>query len=332
MNSLIGDIGGTKTILAVFSDQSGPFQPLVEKSFPSSHYGSLEAIIHEFQGGANLLVERACFGVAGPVLNGHAHITNLPWTIDCAALQDTFGWSIVELLNDLEAVANAVPILRPEDLFTLNAGNPVQGGSIAVLAPGTGLGEAYMTWEKDHYHAHPCEGGHASFGPVGKLQIGLLEYMNQLGHHHVSYERVCSGGLGIPNLYAYLKTTGLEEPKWLAKKLEGVEDATPIIMAAAYDPQRPCPLADATLDLFVSILGSEAGNLALKILSTGGIYLGGGIPPRILAHLQKPAFLKALRRKGRFKEMLSEIPVHVILNSKAGLVGAAAYGLNLPVA
>ena len=330
MNSLIGDIGGTKTILAVFSDRTGPFDPLVERSFPSPHYDSLEAIIREFQETINLPIVQACFGVAGPVIDGHAQITNLPWEIDSAALRLAFGWPVAALLNDLEAVANAVPILRPQDLFTLNEGHPVRGGSIAVLAAGTGLGEAYMTWEKDHYHAHPCEGGHASFGPVGRLQIGLLEYMNKLGHNHVSYERVCSGGLGIPNLYAYLKSTGLKEPKWLSKALAGREDVTPVIMAAAYDPNRPCPLADATLDLFVSILGSEAGNLALKILATGGIYLGGGIPPRILTHLQKPEFIRSLRRKGRFKEMLTEIPVHVILNSKAGLVGAAAYGLNLP--
>ncbi len=331
MNALIGDIGGTKTILAVFSDQAGPFHPLVEKSFPSQHYDSLEAIIQQFQQEVKLPLDRACFGVAGPVFNGRAQITNLTWTIDCTILQKTFGWPAVKLLNDLEAVAYALPILRPEDIFILNAGKPLKNGSIAVLAPGTGLGEAYLTYDNGRYYAHASEGSHATFGPVGQLQIGLLIYLHQLGYEHVSYERVCSGGLGIPHLYDYLKTTGLEEPAWLAEQLSRSEDSTPVIMKAAYDSNRPCPLADATLDLFVSILGSEAGNLALKILATGGIYLGGGIPPRILTHLQKSYFLEALRSKGRFYNMLADMPVHVILNSKAGLAGAAAFGLALPV-
>ncbi len=332
MNSLIGDIGGTKTILALYSDACGPFKPLAEKSYPSARYASLADIICEFRAEFDQPVDRAVFGVAGPVFSGHAHITNLPWEIDSLALRQAFGWRAVGLLNDLEAVANAIPILRPEDLFTLNPGKPVPGGSLAVLAPGTGLGEAYMTWDGGEYRAHPCEGSHVSFGPVGSLQIGLLQYMNRQGYDHVSYERVCSGGLGIPNLYAYLKTTGLVEPAWLAEQLACCEDATPVILTAAYNPDKPCPLADATLDLFVAILGAEAGNLALKILATGGIYLGGGIPPRILTHLQKPAFREALRSKGRFYAMLADMPVHVILNAKAGLAGAAAFGLKLPAA
>jgi glucokinase len=330
MNVLIGDIGGTKTILAVFSTETGPYQPLVERTYPSQHYGSLEAIILEFLAEVELQAERACFGVAGPVLSGRARITNLTWTVDQANLMATFGWPRVALLNDLESVAYAIPILRVEDIHTISAGLPLPEGNIAVLAPGTGLGEAFATNTGGRYHAHPTEGGHASFSPVGQLQMGLLTYLNKLGHHHVSYERVCSGKLGIPHLYNYLKTSGhAGEPAWLAEHLAASEDPTPVIMQAAQDPNRPCELAAATLEMFVSILGTEAGNLALKVFSTGGIYLGGGIPPRILPSLEKPAFLEALRNKGRFRQLLTNMPVHVIMNSRAGLLGAAAYGLNI---
>lgn len=329
MNVLVGDIGGTKTILAVFSSEMGARKPLVEKTYPSGHYGRLEAIIREFQTGVDLPVERACFGVAGPVAAGRAQTTNLPWMIDAANLTAAFHLSRVSLLNDLEAVAYAVPILEAEDVFTLNPGMPVPGGNITVLAPGTGLGEAFLTYANGRYHAHASEGGHAAFSPVGELQIGLLQYLNRRGFSHVSFERVCSGGLGIPHLYAYLKESGYaEEPAWLAELLASSDDPTPVIMTAAQDDVRPCALARGVLDMFVAILGVEAGNQALKILASGGIYLGGGISPRILTELQNPAFLEALQNKGRFRDMLAQYPVHVILNSKAGLLGAAAYGLE----
>jgi glucokinase len=330
MNILVGDIGGTKTILAVFSSEQGPNTPLVDRTYPSTHYQTFEAMVAEFLEDVQLPIERACFGVAGPVIAGRARITNLTWAVDGPALKSTFHWSAVALLNDLESVAYAVPILRPEDIHTLSAGTPVPGGSIAVLAPGTGLGEGFLTCDNGIYRAHASEGSHVSFAPVGALQMGLLTYLNGQGFDHVSFERVCSGGLGIPNLYAYLKTTGLEEPAWLAEGLAASEDPTPVIFAAAHDQVRPCELARNTLHLFVAILGAEAGNLALKVLSTGGIYLGGGISPRILPDLQKPAFLEALRGKGRFRQLLTDMPLHVILNARAGLLGAAAFGLSIP--
>ena len=331
MNVLVGDIGGTKTILAVFSTEAGPRKSLVEKTYPSAHYKSLENMVSEFLAEAGITVNRACFGVAGPVVEGQAHITNLPWVIDAAVIQSEFKLSTVTLLNDLESVAYAIPILTQEDIHTISAGVPVQGGSIAVLAPGTGLGEGFLTYDNGVYCAHASEGGHVSFAPVGALQIGLLTYLNEQGHKHVSYERVCSGGLGILNLYNYLKATGPEEPSWLADKLAVAKDPTPVIFTAAHDLTRPCRLASATVELFVAILGSEAGNLALKILSTGGIYLGGGMSPRIIASLEKPEFLEALRSKGRFRELLTDMPIHVIMNPKAGLLGAAAFGLTASV-
>jgi glucokinase len=199
---LVGDMGGTKTVLAVFSPEVGPHRPLVEKTYSSSRYGSLEDVIQEFLKAISMPIERACFGVAGPVFAGRAQITNLPWMISESNIKDCFGWDNVKLLNDLEAVGYAVPILEPDDLLTLSPGKPVAGGNIAVLAPGTGLGEAFLTYDGGRYRAHASEGGHVSFAPINKLQMGLLTYMYEVkGHNHVSYERVCSGGLGIPNLY-----------------------------------------------------------------------------------------------------------------------------------
>jgi glucokinase len=331
VNILVGDIGGTKTNLALFAKETGPRKPLQEKTFSSLQYGTFEAMVTEFLGETKEPVVAGCFGVAGPVVNNKAQITNLTWVVDGPKLMSIFHWSSVALLNDLESVGYAIPILDKEDLHTLSAGKPTTDGCIAVIAPGTGLGEGFLTKEGGSYLTHPSEGSHADFAPVGALQIGLLTYLNARGYTHVSVERVCSGALGIPNLYAYLKSTGLDEPGWLADKLATVDDPTPVIVNAAQDSAHPCELARATLGLFVEILGAESGNLALKVLSIGGIYLGGGIPPRILKELEKPTFLQALRSKGRFKQLLTGMPVHVILNAKAGLLGAAAFGLNLPI-
>ncbi|HJZ48084.1 MAG TPA: glucokinase [Roseiflexaceae bacterium] len=327
---LAGDIGGTKTVLAVFSPEAGPRAPLAEATYPSGRYGRLEAIVREFMDQVKLAVDRACFGVAGPVVDGTARVTNLSWLMSESDLMKTFGWSAARLLNDLESIAYAVPILAQDDLHTLNVGVPVQQGSIAVIAPGTGLGEAFMTSEGGRYHAHASEGGHASFAPSSELEIGLLSYMRvQLGHGHVSCERVCSG-LGIPNIYYYLKQTShAEEPAWLTEALASAADPTPVIMDSAMGKTQRCELTTATLKTFISILGAESGNLALKVLSTGGVYLGGGIPPRILPALDEPVFLEAFRHKGRFRELLTQIPVHVILNPKTALLGAAAYGLSM---
>jgi glucokinase len=327
---LAGDIGGTKTVLAVFSPEAGAHAPLAEATFPSGRYGRLEAIVREFLAQVAFPIERACFGVAGPVVAGTAQITNLPWLMSETSLKETFGWGAARLLNDLESIAYAIPILEPDDLHSLNAGTPVSKGNIAVIAPGTGLGEAFMTWEGSRYRAHASEGGHASFAPSSELEDGLLSYMRvQLGHGHVSYERVCSG-LGIPNIYDYLKHSGYaEEPAWLAEAIAGAADPTPVIMDSALGKSQSCALTAATLATFISILGGEAGNLALKVLAIGGVYLGGGIPPRIGAPLDSPAFLEAFRHKGRFRDLLTQMPVHVILNPKTALLGAASYGLTL---
>jgi len=322
---LAGDIGGTKTVLAVYSAETGPNAQITQKTYPSAQYSDLESMVREFLATINVLIEGACFAVAGPVFAGRAHITNLPWEIDAAKLKSTFGWNHVDLMNDLEAVAYAIPILSSADVFSLNVGKPVPGGNIAVLAPGTGLGEAYLTCENGKYVAHASEGSHTDFGPMNSLQMGLLRFMwERQGFEHVSYEWVCSG-IGIPHLYAYLKDAAIaEEPAWLAKALAECDDPTPVIFNNAPKSE----LCRATLDLFVAILGAEAVNQALKIMATGGIYLGGGIPPRILSELQEPAFLEAVRSKGRFYALLADIPVTVILNPQSGLMGAAAYSFD----
>ena len=324
---LAGDIGATKTSLAIVSSEAGPRAVLAEATFPSTAYPSLEAVAREFLSHVEWQAERACFGVAGPVVRGRASITNLPWLIDEQNLQDALHLSAVHLLNDLQAIANGVPALEPADLHTLNVGQPAPGGAIAVIAPGTGLGEGFLTWDGSHYRPHPSEGGHTDFAPTDPLQAELLRYL-QDRFEHVSYERVCSG-LGLPNIYAYLKGSGYaDEPAWLAGQLVATDDPTPVIVNSALDRARPCKLCTATLDIFISILGAEAANLALKVLATGGVYLGGGIPPRILPLLEKERFMESFRCKGRFAELLAQVPVHVILNPKVALLGAARYGLE----
>jgi glucokinase len=322
---LAGDIGGTKTNLAIFSPEQGPHQPLVEATFPSDDYPDLQTLAQAFLAEVEYPVAYASFGVAGPVVDGHVKATNLPWEMDEAELTEALGLEAAFLLNDLESIANAISSLEPADLATLNTGQPEEQGAIAVIAPGTGLGEAYLTWDGQTYHAHPSEGGHTDFGPTSPLQVELLRYW-QARKEHISYEWVCSG-IGIRNIYEFLRDTQYApEPDWLAAKLAAAEDKTPLIVSAALNED--VALCRATLDLFVEILGAEAGNLALKILATGGVYLGGGIPPRILPVLQSGALMLAFRRKGRFGDLLNRMPVRVILNPKSALMGAAAYGLE----
>jgi glucokinase len=324
---LAGDIGGTKTNLAVFSADDGWRKPLAEAKFPSGQYSSLEAIVQEFLGRSHFQIERASFGVAGPVVAGRATITNLPWVLEENHLKNALDIPQVSLLNDLESIAYGVPYLQEYDLHTLNAGHAVKGGAIAVIAPGTGLGEAFLTWDSTRYHPHTSEGGHADFAPVDELQLELLRYL-QLRYKHVSFERVCSGR-GLPNLYNFLKESGAyPEPLWLAEQLASAKDPTPVIAENALDPDHACEICTATLELFVSILGAEAGNMALKVLATGGVYLGGGIPPRILPFLSEGRFLQAFLRKGRLSDVLIPTPVYVILNPQVALLGAAHHGFE----
>jgi glucokinase len=324
---LAGDVGGTKTNLGIYSGVGGPRKPLIESTLPSVRFSSLEELVREFLSGTSMEIENASFGVAGPVVGGRARITNLPWVIEENHLQETIGVDSVTIMNDLEAIAYGVTLLEEEDLHTLNEGVPVPRGVMAVIAPGTGLGEAFLIWDDGRYRAYPSEGGHADFGPNSDIEIDLLRYL-QKKFSHVSLERICSGQ-GLPNVYAFLKESGYgEEPAWLAEQLRSAEDPTPIMVNMALSDGKGCGLCTAALEIFISTLAAEAGNLALKVMATGGVYIGGGIPPRILSLLHKGAFMERFTHKGRFSELISKIPVHVICNPKIALMGAALYGLE----
>ena len=324
---LAGDIGGTKTDLAVYDLTRASLAPVAQREFPSGQYPDLQSIVREFLGSMDGRIERACFAVAGPVVEGAAHITNLPWVMNAEALARELSFEVVYLLNDLEAIAWAVPTLRAASLHTLKGGAAVEHGTMAVVAPGTGLGEAFLTWDGERYRAHASEGGHSDFAPTTVQQLGLLQYL-WARYDHVSYETVCSG-IGIPHLYAYLKeTSGAEEDGSVAEALRMARDVTPIIVRAGLHATEPSALCRATVELFVSILAAEAGNLAVKVLATGGVYLAGGLPLHVLPLLDRPEFVQIFESKGRFSNLLSDVPIHVVLHRTA-LLGAARYTLDV---
>ena len=325
---IAGDIGGTKTDLAIFSRETGPLVPIAETKVQSAHYSSLEDIIKEFLANSQLKVDSACFAVAGPVIEGRVKATNLPWVIeeDSLAQELNLRKDHVKAINDLEAIARAVPILRPDDVVTINNGEATTRGAIAVIAPGTGLGESFLTWDGSRYQAHSSEGGHSDFAPSDERQVRLLEYLFKK-FDHVSFERVCSG-IGIPNLYKFLRDVeGIPEDPEVAKQVSAARDPSFVIIDQAVDPAKRSKLCAATIDLFASILASEAGNLAVKVLATGGVYLAGGASVHCLEVIKKPEFMCRFKQKGRFADLLERIPAHVVV-SPAGLAGAAAYGLE----
>ena len=322
---LAGDVGGTKVDLGLFSAETGPDQPIVRSEYPSQHYGSLADIVAEFRAKSTHEIDRACFAVAGPVVAGRATITNLRWSIDERELGDQMGVRSVHLMNDVEAIATGILGLSSTSLHQLNRGEPVDKGAIAVVAPGTGLGEGFLTWSGQRYRAHPSEGGHADFAPNDEIESDLLEFLRP-AFGHVSVERVCSG-IGIPPLYDYLRARGtVAESPELGAMLASAPDRTRVIVggAVAADPD---PLCLAAIELFCSILGAEAGNFALKILATGGEYLAGGIPAKILPVLSRGGFMRRFTAKGRLEPVMQRMPVHVVL-VRAALLGAARVGLQ----
>jgi glucokinase len=255
-------------------------------------------------------------------------LTNLPWLVDESALQSALGLQSVRLLNDVQAMAAAVPHLRAEDLVTLQAGKPEPGGAIALIAVGTGLGEAFLTWDGSRYRAQASEGGHSDFGPSSDEELELLRFSRKRWQR-VSYERVCSGQ-SIPHLYEFLKAQGsVVESPLVAAQIVSAHDRTPPIVAAALDAHEPDPLSQAVLDMFVALMGSEAGNLALAVLATGGVYIAGGMAQRTLPgrpeHHQR--FLSGFHDKGRLTPLLASVPVHLILEPVA-LAGAACSALD----
>lgn len=320
---LAGDIGGTKSLLALYSKEGGPRAPIRSTEFASQRFPSLEAVIREFLGGSPV-ADSACFGVAGHVIEGSVKITNLPWAIDEAGLRAEFDFSSVTLLNDVQATAHAIPFLRDDERETVIEGRRAPQGPVALAAAGTGLGEAFAIWDGGRYRALPSEGGHADFAPTTDEQTALLAYLRQR-YEHVSYELVCSA-IGIQRIYEFLRDRpdAVETPA-VAERLSRSDDRARVIIESARDANA-CPLCVRTVEIFASILGAEAGNLALKFLATGGVYVAGGIPRSILPFLRRPAFGEAYHGKGRFSELLSRIPLHVI-TADAALLGSALWGL-----
>jgi len=316
---LAGDIGGTKTNLGLFIQGKRRPLPKVIETFSSQNAPDLEHIIRQFLEIHPASVIHACFGVAGPVVDGKSKTTNLPWNISEDQIKKQFHFQHVRLVNDLTATAMAIPLLDRDEFFPLNQADSIKDQNLALIAPGTGLGKAILIYQNGRYLPVPSEGGHADFAPNSETETELWRYLHQR-YGHVSIERVVSGS-GLVNIYAWLKDSGrLNEPDWLRQKLKEMDPAKTITEAALANKDGGCVKA---LNMFVSIFGAVAGNLALTGITTSGVYLGGGIPPKILSKFKEDIFMEAFTNKGRFKGLLEKIPVKVILNDKAALIGAA---------
>ena len=315
---LAGDIGGTKTNIAFFEDGGRP-KVVAQQTFPSREHAGLEEIVGQFISHHALRVRHAAFGVAGPVRNGRCEATNLPWVVDAATLAAELGIRDVWVINDLEASAYGIAALAPTDLVTISSGAADAAGNAAIIAAGTGLGEAGLYWDGRTHHPFATEGGHANFGAGDAVEAELLHWLSaQFGH--VSWERLVSGP-GLLNIYRFLRDTGRgEEPAWLAEEMRA-EDPAAVISRAAQSGKSPLCLE--ALDRFMGLYGSEAGNLALKTMATGGVYVGGGIAPKNLDKLKDGTFMKRFVAKGRMQKLLEAMPVNVILNDKTALLGAA---------
>lgn len=323
---LAGDIGGTNARLAFFDAANGKVGLVSAGVFHSREYRGLDEIVGQFVSNSNLRPDVACFGIAGPVRNGRVEASNLPWIVDSKRLADELKLSKTLLINDLEANAWGIGALAPTDVVALNhvKGNPV--GSQAIIAAGTGLGEAGMYWDGSQHHIFPSEGGHGDFAPRNDLEIDLLRYLTKR-FGHVSYERVVSGP-GLVNVFQFLRDTGHDqEPRWLTDEMLHSDPAAAISSAALAGK---CPLCEHALDLFISLYASEAGNLALKMMAIGGVYLGGGIAPKILPKLAGPLFMQSFAGKGRMQALLESMPVKVITNDNAALMGAARCAASKP--
>ena len=329
---LAGDIGGTKCALALFPGDNLR-TAAVEKTFRSKDFPGLEDVVREFLVSAADevaagQVQQACFGIAGPIINERCQTPNLPWTITAQGLRTVSGTANVTLINDLEATAHGVFLLRPDEFVTLNEGAPPPYGNAALIAAGTGLGEATLHWGGGKYSPVASEGGHADFAPRNEIEIELLSYLiKRFGH--VSYERVLSGP-GLFNIYSFLRDAGYgKEESWLSDRLRQSDPSAVVSEAGLAGESDLCVRA---LEMFVSIYGAEAGNLALKAMAVAGIYVGGGIAPKIIEKLRSGTFTRAFTDKSRLSALLEKVPVRVITNPKTALYGAGrAAALMHPV-
>ncbi|MGP8258347.1 MAG: glucokinase [Acidobacteriaceae bacterium] len=320
---LAGDVGGTKVHLALYSYVGGRLKVVCERKFPAHQFASLDAAVKTFfADGSTEEIVAACFGCPGPVRDGRLKLTNLPWTLDARELVRTLSIQHIFLINDLEANGYGIPELAPESVVTLHEGDATAVGHRGLIAAGTGLGEALLIWDGKAHRPIPSEGGHCDFAARTDREIALLKYLRRKVHGRVSWERVVSG-MGIQNIYAYLRDVeGINEPTWLRKRMT-VEDPNAVIGECAEDGSSP--LCFETMQMFAAAYGAEAGNIALKVLATGGMYLGGGIAPKILKTMAGGEFMQAFLDKGRLSPLLESIPVRVILDESCALLGAAAY-------
>jgi len=319
---LAGDIGGTKTNLALFSVRDEKLHAESIRTFPSKQYSGLLPVLQDFLAGDHPKIDAACLGIAGPVVDGKVKTPNLPWMIDTAELRRAVKLDAVWLLNDLEAAAYGIFTLGEEEFYTLNQGTVHQSGNKALIAAGTGLGQAFLYDDGRRFRPLASEGGHGDFAPRNELEIELLRHL--IGRfHHVSYERVVSGP-GLFNIYRFFKEgRGLAEPKWLTERLAAADDTSAVVSQAGLAGE--AEICVKTLDLFASVYGAEAGNLALRAKSVRGLYIGGGIAPKLLAKLKDGVFMRAFVDKGRYADLLASIPVQVVLNEQSALRGAAHY-------
>jgi glucokinase len=324
---LAGDVGGTKTALALFDTRGVSFTLVREEQLPSRDFPTFEAAIARFlQSGPSGPIEAASFGIAGAVVEGRVAATNLPWKIEEQALARAIPARRVRLLNDLEATGHGLSALPPSSLATLQAGIS-RHGHIALIAAGTGLGEALLVWDGRTHQVIATEGGHCDFAPRTDEEIDLLRFLRKEFAGRISYERILSGP-GFFNVYRFLRDTGrYPEPPWLTERLRGVRDPNEVLGPVSREGQ--VPLCNAALHLFTAIYGAEAGNLALKVLAIGGVFVGGGIAPRFRVKMDDGTFIAAFRDKGRFAPVLKEMPVHLVLEPRTALLGAARVAQSL---
>ena len=319
-----GDVGGTKCNLALFEPGCGALVDGSIRRFPSVGYARFEDVVAEFvrtvTQPAGVKVTAAGFGVAGPAVDGVCLATNLPWVVDSRSLAGLLGLPRVALVNDLEANAYGIAVLGPADFEVLNPGAPGAHGMQAVIAAGTGLGEAGLFWDGKSHRPFSSEAGHADMAPGNELQDALVVYLRKRFGGHVSWERVLSGP-GLRNVFDFLRDTGRNSPeRWLE---EAMQKGDPSAAISGAGLEGTSPICVAALDLFVSLYGSEAGNLTLRLMAWGGLFVGGGIAPKILPKLRGPVFLEAFLSKGRLRPVLERVPVRVILNERTALLGAA---------
>lgn len=318
---LAGDIGGTKSHLGLFHRDSTDIIEM--KTFTSGSFSSFPEMVRSFLDGREMKFSAMSFGAAGPVINGRCKITNLSWAIDTTEVSLEFHCSKVFVINDLEANGNGIAVLPESSFFRLQGGDTRMVGNGALVSAGTGLGECMMFWDGKRHIPVPSEGGHNSFSPCNEEEVALLQFLWGK-YDHVSWERVVSGSFGFENLYAFLRDTGRETG---SPELEALAAENGYGAAVSHFADQDLPIAVRTMNLFVSLYGSEAGNLALKSMATVGLFIGGGIAPKILKWMRSGVFLKAFAAKGRFQKFLESVPVSIILEERTALLGAARYAM-----